>query len=106
MKHVSILVPEGDSNLSSIVGPYKVFTRANQCLKDWGRQPAFNVQLVGNSNEINLHSGLFIVRPQIHFKNIRKTDLIIIPAIDKSFSTSLKQNEIFLPWITNHHKRG
>jgi transcriptional regulator GlxA family with amidase domain len=106
MKHISILVPEGESNLSSIVGPYKIFTRANRCLADWGKQPAFNVQLVGNSMEINLHNGIFAVRPQVHFKDVRQTDLIVIPAISKNFSDSLKQNESFFPWIVNHYKQG
>ena len=30
MKHLTILVPDGQNNLSSIVGTYKIFTRANE----------------------------------------------------------------------------
>jgi hypothetical protein len=29
MKHITILVPDGDNNLSSIAGSYKILTRAN-----------------------------------------------------------------------------
>lgn len=34
MKHISILVPDGQNNLSSIVGAYKIFTRANAYWKE------------------------------------------------------------------------
>jgi hypothetical protein len=35
MKHLTILVPSGDgNNLSSIAGPYKIFTRANAYRKE------------------------------------------------------------------------
>ena len=33
MKHLTILVPDGQNNLSSIVGAYKIFTRANEYWK-------------------------------------------------------------------------
>ena len=33
MKHLTILVPDGENNLSSIVGTYKIFTRANEYLE-------------------------------------------------------------------------
>lgn len=36
MKHITIIVPEGQNNLSSIVGAYKIFTRANAYWKDNG----------------------------------------------------------------------
>ncbi len=29
MKHISVLIPQGENNLSSIVGSYKMLTRAN-----------------------------------------------------------------------------
>ena len=34
MKHLTILVPDGENNLSSIVGSYKIFTRANAFWKE------------------------------------------------------------------------
>ena len=34
MKHLTILVPDGENNLSSIVGAYKIFTRANEYWKE------------------------------------------------------------------------
>ncbi len=36
-KHLTILVPDGENNLSSIVGAYKIFTRANEYRIETGR---------------------------------------------------------------------
>ena len=41
MKHLTILVPEGQNNLSSIVGSYKILTRANQYWENLGNRPVF-----------------------------------------------------------------
>lgn len=38
MKHLTIIVPEGENNLSSIVGAYKILTRANAYWKDTSRK--------------------------------------------------------------------
>ena len=45
MKHLTILVPDGENNLSSIVGAYKIFTRANEY---WSQTPAG--KKTGNEN--------------------------------------------------------
>jgi hypothetical protein len=33
-KHLTILVPDGENNLSSMVGAYKIFTKANEYRKE------------------------------------------------------------------------
>jgi transcriptional regulator GlxA family with amidase domain len=106
LKHISILIPEEDPNLSSIVGSYKVFTRANQYLINNGKKPVFKIDLVGNSKNISVHDGLFSVHPNATLKQIQKTDLIIIPAIKPNFAVSISANKDLFPWIANHYKKG
>lgn len=103
MKHVSIIAPEGQCILSSIVGPYKAFTAANTYLEKTGRKPAFDVHLVGLFKEIKFYDGLFSVHPDLFMKDVDKTDLIIIPAAQPQ---SLGQNMEFIPWITEQYKHG
>jgi transcriptional regulator GlxA family with amidase domain len=103
MKHVSIIVPQGDSILSSIIGPYKVFTAANDYLVKTGRKPLFDIHLVGLNKETKLYDGLFSVHPDHIMKDIKKTDLIIIPALQPQ---SLPLNQEFMPWITEQYKYG
>jgi len=45
MKHLTILVPEGQNNLSSIVGAYKIFTRANEYWKGSAGKELFKIEL-------------------------------------------------------------
>ncbi len=103
MKHVSILVPQGDSILSSIVGPFKVLTGANDYLEKTGRKPAFDIHLVGLSGSTDLYNGLFSVHPDKMIDEVKKTDLIIIPALEPR---SLPLNLKFIDWIYNQHNRG
>jgi transcriptional regulator GlxA family with amidase domain len=103
MKHVSIIVPLGDCILSSIVGPYKAFNAANDYLQKTGRQPLFDIHMVGLSSKTELYGGLFSVQPDMLSANVVKTDLIIIPA---SRPESLELNQEFIPWLIDQHRRG
>ncbi len=103
MKHVSILVPEGECILSSIVGPFKAFNMANRYLENTGRKPMFDIHLVGLNREIKFYEGFFSVHPDLLIKDLRKTDLVIIPAAQPQ---SLSLNQEFIPWITEQYKYG
>jgi hypothetical protein len=51
MKHISILVPES-AVMEAVADPRYAFTAANQFLVAAGKQPLFQVQLVGNTPEV------------------------------------------------------
>ncbi len=79
MKHISILVPKG-SILGSIEGPRQVFTEVNKFLNSTGRPALYKVQLAGLSEEVLVAGGIYTVYTDVLIKDIKKTDLIIIPA--------------------------
>lgn len=106
MKHLSILVPEGENNLSSIVGSYKLFTRANAYWKSLGKMPVFAIDLVGMSKEVSFYDDLFVVRPNKHISAIKKTNLIIIPSLNHQFDRALKENESVLDWMIEQRRKG
>jgi transcriptional regulator GlxA family with amidase domain len=106
MKHVSILIPAGKSNVSCIDGAYKLFARANEYLTELGKKELFTIQLVGHPGVVDLQSGIFSIRPNVNFKDVRKTDLIIIPAMDADIAASISLNKNFLPWIVRQYKQG
>ena len=106
MKHVTILVPQGPCILSSVVGAFKVFTTVNEALKNNGKKPYFKIQLAGLSDETPLYDGLFVMRPEVLLRDISKTDLIVIPAIQGDMPTSLKINGEYIPWIIEQYKQG
>lgn len=105
MKHISILVPKG-AILGSIEGPRQLFTQVNNFFKEKGERPLFKVQLVGLSKETPLSGGLFTAHCDLLIKDVKKTDLVIIPALDGDMRTALEMNRDFLPWITKQYKSG
>jgi transcriptional regulator GlxA family with amidase domain len=107
MKHLTIVVPDGDgNNLSSIVGAYKIFTRANAYWKQSGRNELFTIDLAGISSKVDFYSGLFTVTPNKQIQDISKTDLIIIPSLNHSYEQAVKANGQLIEWIEQQYKNG
>ena len=105
MKTVSILILE-TSVPAAIVDPRYMFSAVNEFYKSAGHQPFFKIQLVGLTKEVKLNYGLFSVHPDILLKDVKKTDLIIIPAIGGDVKMAIKKNKEFLPWIVQQYKAG
>jgi len=105
MKHITILVPQG-AILGSIEGPRQVLTEVNKLLKSMGKAALFQVQLAGLAKEVPAAGGLYTVFTDTLIKNISKTDLIIIPALDGDMVQTLEINRDFVPWIVNQYKGG
>ncbi|MBE7172567.1 MAG: helix-turn-helix domain-containing protein [Williamsia sp.] len=105
MKNITILVPQ-QSVLVSIDNPRCLFAGVNDFLQEAGRPPLFNIQLVGLSKEVKLHKGSFSVHTDKLLKEVQKTDLVIIPALDGDLETALELNREFIPWIIKQYKAG
>lgn len=105
MKHISILVPK-NAILGSLEGSRQLFTQVNEFMKVKGAPPLFNVQLVGLSNETPLSGGLFTANVPVVIDEVKKTDLIIIPALDGDIAIALEKNKEFIPWIIQQYQRG
>lgn len=105
MKHISILVPE-NAILGSLEGSRQLLTQVNDFMKAREEPPLFKVQLVGLSRETKVSGGLFTVNSHVVISEVRKTDLIIIPAIDGDIAQALEKNRDFIPWIAQQYKKG
>ncbi|MES2892239.1 MAG: helix-turn-helix domain-containing protein [Bacteroidota bacterium] len=106
MKHLTVLVPDGENNLSSIVGTYKIFSRANAYWKEQGRRELFKIELAGISEEVSFHEGLFTVNPHTHISAIKKTDLVVIPSLNHNYQAAVKGNELLIDWIGQQYGKG
>jgi transcriptional regulator GlxA family with amidase domain len=106
MKHVSILVPSGAAALSCIEGSFIAFTRANEFLQMRGKEDRFIIQLVGIDNETQVYDKLFKVTPDVSIDQVKKTDIIIIPAVNGRFDKVIEANKKFFPWIAARHEGG
>lgn len=105
MKHISILVPH-EAVPAAIVDPRYMFMAVNQFLKDAGKEPAFNIELVGLTKQVPLNNGAFSVNTDKLCKTIDKTDLVIIPALAGDLKTALELNKEFIPWIIRQYNNG
>lgn len=105
MKHVSILIPN-HAVMASIEEPRYLFHAVNQFLINDNKQALFDVQLVGLTGDVKLHNGVYTVHVDTLVGEVKKTDLIILPALIGDMEEALNVNEAFIPWIIDQHNSG
>lgn len=105
MKHISILVPKG-AILGSLEGSRQLFTQVNTFFKARGESPIFKVELVGLTQETPLSGGSFTANADLLLADLKKTDLIIIPALDGEITAAVERNRDFIPWIVEQYENG
>lgn len=104
MKYVTIVVPAGETNLSSITGSFEILTRANEFWKKRENKSLMEVRIAGFVKEMKLDAGFFSLHP-IPINEIEKTDLIIIPSV--SYNAALfSENVELIDWIKQEYKSG
>ena len=110
MRHLSVLVPDAQSNMSTIaciVGTFQVFNEANNFRVANGEQAIFEIALVGATKSNFLKNDILSVKHQFSISEIDKTQLIIIPAsLIKSYETATKNNKALIDWIAKQYKQG
>jgi transcriptional regulator GlxA family with amidase domain len=112
MKHLTIIVPDGQSTLTSvscILGAYDIFTTANQYWKEQGshngyREELFKIELAGVSKKAEFNNGMLTLKPQVNISAISQTHLIIIPSV--IHQKAMKRNKLLAEWIAKQYKNG
>jgi transcriptional regulator GlxA family with amidase domain len=105
MKHISILVPEG-ALLGNVEGPRQLFSCVNDFLASQAKPPLFQVQLVGISPQTKLNNTLYTIAPDRLIRDVARTDLIIVPAMDGDMKQAVEMNKDYVPWIVKQYKNG
>ncbi|MBS1778764.1 MAG: helix-turn-helix domain-containing protein [Bacteroidetes bacterium] len=105
MVHISILIPKG-AILASLEGSRQLFAQVNQFVKMKGGAPLFKIELVGIEPQTKVSGGLFTVNANKLVSEVKKTNLIIIPAIDGDLQKAIEENNEFIPWIIKQYKGG
>ncbi len=104
MKQVTIVVPNGEANLSSIAGSYEILHRANAYWQRLGHKPMMHISIAGFIPELKLDTGFFSVHP-VDIRDIDHTDLVLIPAVDYD-NNLVKDNAELVAWIKQQYKAG
>ena len=106
MKHISILVPLGHSSLPNIDGTLQILSEVNNFAISNGEDPIFDINLAGIARKAVQRNGMYTIEPQCLISDIKKTDLIIIPAMHGNIEEAIKANAAFMPWIIEQHRNG
>jgi transcriptional regulator GlxA family with amidase domain len=105
MKHVSILVPE-TAVVEAVADPRYLFKAVNMFLEEAGKPPLFEVQLVGVRKEMQLENSAFSVHTDRLLQDVKKTDLVFIPALSGDMKRALDLNQDLIPWIVRQYAGG
>lgn len=105
MKKVSILVPH-TAVIEAVADPRYLFQTVNQFRLAAGQAPLFDVQLVGDVDEVVLDRSVFSVRTDARLEEVQQSDLVIIPAISGDMRTAVDQNGALVPWIQQQYAGG
>ena len=106
MKHIALLIPEGESSLSNIEAAYKIFNKVNEALEREGKPRRFTLELVGLNQQTTLTKGVFTIKPDRTIDQVQKTDLIIIPAVHGDAERVVAANRLLARWIARQYARG
>ena len=106
MKHVSVIVPEGQIVLSSVVGTFKLFGQVNNFLAAQGMSPYYKIQLVGISEHTEIYDGIFMIKPHTTIDKVKRTDLVVVTTIMGEMNNALELNMQFVPWINEMYRKG
>jgi len=105
MKKISLLIHE-DVYSSSVAGTIDLFAGANWCLQQFGKPPAFKLELVSEKiKNIQLSApAQFICYATI--AEVLQTDLIIVPGFNGEPKSILKKNAALVNWIKEMKNSG
>jgi transcriptional regulator GlxA family with amidase domain len=105
MKQVTIVVPNGYADMSTITGSFEILTTANEHWREMGNRPMIEIRIAGFVIKPESDAGFFWVRPA-DIQEIKKTDLLIIPSLSHYYYTLIKQNAALITWIREQYKSG
>lgn len=105
MKRVSVYVPR-QAVIEAITPAYRLFRTANDFLQSTGHKPLFEVEYVGLEKEISTNDGEYTVRIDRLLNEVKKTDLVILPALYGDVEAALEANADALPWVQRMYQKG
>jgi len=109
MKHITILIPNGHTNLSTmacIIGAYEILARANDYWQENGKQALYEVEMAGVSLNTKFMQGLLDLKTQKNISAVKKTDLIIIPSLVFDYDENNEENLELVDWVMRNYRNG
>jgi transcriptional regulator GlxA family with amidase domain len=105
MKEISILVTH-NALIAALGNARYMFNMVNNFLQELGKEPLFDVSMVGLTKEVSLDNGLFTVQVDKEINETKATDLIIIPPMSGIMQNNVGQNRGYIDWIKSQYAKG
>lgn len=107
MKQVTILVPAGNVNLSSVMGTLEILTEANEYWQKLGNSPMIEIRIAGALAELKQSARFYSLHP-IDLGEIKKHDLVIIPSVSDIGGNDrlISNNKALIDWMRAQYKNG
>lgn len=102
MKHVSLIVPNGEFSITNLDLTRQLFTWVNDNLPS----SVFDLKIVGLSQEAHVVGGLYTVKTDCLIDEIEQTDVVIIPAMFGDPHGLMEQNAALVPWVEKQYYNG
>ncbi|HMQ61036.1 MAG TPA: helix-turn-helix domain-containing protein [Flavilitoribacter sp.] len=99
MIKTGIVIPKGAVMPSAVISPYFLLLEANKYLAETGREPVFEVMILGSDETTALYNGIFTVRAHTHYADSPRQDLIVIPGFICDMEEPLAVNRELVEWL-------
>lgn len=110
MKHITILVPDGQVNLgtpATIVGVKEILAEANKYIGSHGPGEGCRVQLAGVTSCTGFADGMAELKPEVLVTKLRRSDLVIVPPSAIRDAEKLSNgNKAIVRWIVKQYQQG
>ena len=105
MKQVTILVPAGETNLSSVMGTLEILNGANDHWQRLGNGPGIEVRIAAVLSELKQHDRFYSLHP-IDISEIKKHDLVIIPSVKHpgGYDQLISNNKTLIEWLRAQYR--
>ena len=104
---MTILVPAGSVNPSSIMGTSEILIEADKYWQKQGNKPRIEVCIAGVLTELDQPIGFYSLHP-VDLSAIKKHDLVIIPSVSDpgGYEKLISSNKTLVEWMSAQYKSG
>lgn len=106
MKHISILIPNGNYSVVNIMGSYQILSTANEMYRSQHGKDLFQIDLLGFNDKAQTKAGSAYVNATKYWNEISSTDIIIIPAIHDEPEVCIGMNDTLIEFLKDYYKKG
>ena len=101
MKHLSILIPQGQVIVDTIIGSLNLFRMANNYHQkhQLSENGVFEIDLVGDSRESHTYNEFFSITPTKAIEEVKRSSLIIVPGLVGNMQEQITLNQPLIDWI-------